>query len=60
MLFESGGNKCITLLPTKKLKVISAEYNPGSDVALLQVVGADVPSAESTWTFSTGAVPVSQ
>ncbi len=60
MLFESGGNKCITLPPTKKFKVISAEYNPGSIVALLQIVGADVTSPEGTWTFSTGAVPVSQ
>ncbi|MBI3529025.1 MAG: hypothetical protein HY067_13780 [Betaproteobacteria bacterium] len=59
MLFESGGNKCFILPPTKKLKVISAEYNPGSDVALLQVVGADVTSAEGTWTLATGAVPVS-
>lgn len=60
MLFESGGNKCMTLPPTKKLKVISAEYNPGSDIAFLQVVGADVTSAAGSWTFSTGAIPVSQ
>jgi hypothetical protein len=60
MMFESGGNKCITLPPTKKFKVISAEYNPGSNVAILEVVGADVTSAKGTWTFSTGAVPVSQ
>jgi hypothetical protein len=60
MLFESGGNKCVTLPPTKKLKVLSVEYNPGSDVALLQVVGANVTTVAGSWTFSTGAVPVSQ
>jgi hypothetical protein len=60
MLFEFGGNKCITLPPTKKLKVISAEYNVGSDAALPQVVGADITSAEGSWTFSIGAIPVSQ
>jgi hypothetical protein len=60
MLIESGGNRCITLPTTKKLKVISAEYNPGSDIALLQVVGANVTSAEGTWIFSTGAIPVGQ
>jgi hypothetical protein len=60
MLFESGGNKCVTLPPTRKLKVISVETNPGSGVALLQVVGAAVTTAEGCWTVSTGAVPVSQ
>jgi hypothetical protein len=60
MLFESGGNKCVTVAPKKKLKVISAEYNSGSDVALLQVVGADVTSTAGSWAFSTEAVPVSQ
>ena len=60
MLFESSGNKCFTLPPTKNLKVISAEYNAGSDVAILEVVGADVTSATGTWTFSTGAIPVSK
>jgi hypothetical protein len=56
MLFEAGGNKCITLPAAKKFKVIAAEYNPGTDVAILQVVGADVTSTEGVWTTSTGAV----
>jgi hypothetical protein len=58
MLFESGGNQCITLPPAKKFKVISVEHNPGSSTALLQVVGADVASTAGTWTLSTTAVPV--
>lgn len=60
MLFESGGNKCLTVPPMKELKVIAAEYNPGSEVALLQVVGANVTSTAGSWISSTGAVLVSK
>jgi hypothetical protein len=60
MLFDSGGNKCLMLPPMKKLKVISAEYNPGSDVAILEVVSAGVTLNNGVWTFSTEAAPVNQ
>lgn len=56
MLMEAGGSKCFTIPSTKKLKIISTEYNPGSEVAILEVAGANVTATHGAWTFSTGAL----
>jgi hypothetical protein len=55
MMIQNGGD-CVMLSPSKRFKVLSAEYNnPDLDFGLLEIVGADKVSLHGAWAFSIGA-----
>ena len=56
MTVENGGG-CTMIPPGKKVRLISVEYNNSdSDIALLEMVGAEVKTAtEGAWGLSVGA-----
>jgi hypothetical protein len=56
MTIENGGG-CTMIPPGKKIRLISVEYNdPESDIALLEMVGAEVKAAaHGAWGLSVGA-----
>jgi len=53
---ENGGD-CFFLPPTKRVRVISAQYNT-PDIGILEIVGAKNQSANGAWALSIGAEPV--
>ena len=58
MMFENDGN-CLMIPPSKKVKVIAAEYNNSNvDLGLLEFVAEDKTSVRGAWAFSVGAEPV--
>ena len=58
LFFEYGGRSCVLLPPERKFKVISADYNPGSSVGILEIVAVDAVANAGTWTFSDAAILV--
>lgn len=56
MIVENGGD-CFFIQPTKKVRVISAEYNT-PDIGVLEIVGSKNQSASGVWALSIGAEPV--
>ena len=56
LFFESGGQGCVMVNPGKKFKVISAEFNPGSAIGILEIKAADAVGNAGSWAFSEGAV----
>lgn len=56
MSIENGGG-CTMIPPGKRVRLISVEYNdPNSDIALLEMIGAEVKTAtEGAWGLSVGA-----
>ena len=58
LFFEYGGRSCVLLPPDRKFKVISADYNPGSPVGILEIVAVDAVANAGTWTFSDAAILV--
>ena len=58
MMVEHDG-KCFMIPPTKRVKVIAAEYNNhNDDLGLLEFVGEGKTSVRGAWAFSVGAEPV--
>ena len=48
---------CTMLLPSKKVKVLSVEYNNDktSDIGVMEIVGAESKSSNGAWAYTTGA-----
>lgn len=58
LMLENGGD-CVMAPPTKRFKVLSAEYNlPGSDLGILEILGEHTIRANGAWAYSAGAVEV--
>ena len=58
MMVDQGGS-CLMIPSTKRLKVISAEYNnPDLDIGLLEIIGDDKKRLNGAWAYSVGAEEV--
>lgn len=58
MMVENGGN-CMMVSPTKRVKLISVEYNNPEmpDMAVVEFLGEGVTSLNGAWALSVGAEP---
>jgi hypothetical protein len=56
MMVENGG-PCLMLPPTKRVKIISVEYNNPDipDLGIVEFVGGDTTSINGAWALSVGA-----